>query len=425
MNLNMKALMISTLKNYGLADDPWAYPLVVFLVILASALMLHLILHSVVLRALSHSAEDSRFVLRRAFYKNKLFDRMALTLQGVLVMFQAHIWLEADSELLQWVSTSATLWILLCGLLTFFALLNSIEYVLMPTRFGQMTPLRGISQGIKLLGALVVLILCASILSGRSPFLLLSGLGAMTAVLLLVFKDPILGFVAGIQLSANKMLALGDWVEAPKLGADGAVIDITLTTVKVRNWDNTITNIPAYALIADSFKNWRGMSESGGRRIKRAIYIDATSVQFLDDDDIARLRRAALLNTYIEERLAEIYEENARLNVDLSSPVNGRRLTNLGTFRAYLTAYLKQHPNIHKGMTAMVRQLAPEPTGIPLEIYAFCNDTAWVNYERVQSDIFDHVFAIIDEFELRVYQQPSGHDLLHLATLLQGKQDKP
>lgn len=425
MKFSMETFITNSLKQYGLADDAWAYPLVVLMVILASALLLHLILHSVVLRALSHSAEDSRFVLRRAFYKNKLFDRLALTLQGVLVLFQAHVWLDKGTELLQWVSTGAILWILVCGLLTFFALLNSIEYILMPTRFGKMTPLRGILQGIKLVAALVVLILSVSILSGRSPFLLLSGLGAMTAVLLLVFKDPILGFVAGIQLSANKMLALGDWVEAPKLGADGAVIDITLTTVKVRNWDNTITNIPAYALIADSFKNWRGMSESGGRRIKRAIYIDATSVQFLDDDDIARLRRASLLNSYIEERLTEIGEENARLNVDLSSPVNGRRLTNLGTFRAYLVAYLKQHPNIHTGMTAMVRQLAPEPTGIPLEIYAFCNDTAWVKYEQVQSDIFDHIFAIIDEFELRVYQQPSGHDLLQLATVLHAKPEKP
>ena len=233
----------------------------------------------------------------------------------------------------------------------------------------------------------------------------------MTAVLLLVFKDAILGFVAGIQLSANEMLALGDWLEMPKYGADGSVIDISLTTVKVRNWDNTITTIPAYALIADSFKNWRGMSESGGRRIKRAIFIDATSVKFLQPDDIVRLRRTALLSDYIEKKIAEIETENQQAGLDLTSLVNGRRLTNLGTFRAYLIAYLRQHKSIHTNMTQIVRQLAPEPTGIPLEIYAFSKDTAWVNYEAIQSDIFDHVFAILPEFGLRVYQAPSGYDV--------------
>jgi miniconductance mechanosensitive channel len=237
----------------------------------------------------------------------------------------------------------------------------------------------------------------------------------MTAVLSLVFKDTIMGFVAGIQLSANDMLAEGDWLEMPKFGADGDVIDISLTTVKVRNWDKTITTIPAYALISDSFKNWRGMSESGGRRIKRAIHIDATSVKFLSPDDITRLRRAALLSDYIEKKIAEIEADNQQAGVDLSSPVNGRRLTNLGTFRAYLRMYLQQHKSIHPDMTQIVRQLSPEAHGIPLEIYAFTNDTRWANYESIQSDIFDHIFAIIPEFGLRIYQTPSGYDVQQIG----------
>jgi miniconductance mechanosensitive channel len=238
----------------------------------------------------------------------------------------------------------------------------------------------------------------------------------MTAVLSLVFKDTILGFVAGIQLSANNMLSVGDWLEMPKFGADGDVIDISLTTVKIRNWDNTITTIPAYALISDSFKNWRGMSESGGRRIKRAVYIDATSVKFLSPDDIIRLRRAALLSDYIEKKIVEIEADNKQAGVDLSSPVNGRRLTNLGTFRAYLRMYLQQHKSIHPNMTQIVRQLAPEAHGIPLEIYAFSNDTRWAYYEAIQSDIFDHIFAIVPEFGLRIYQTPSGYDVQQIGT---------
>jgi miniconductance mechanosensitive channel len=230
-------------------------------------------------------------------------------------------------------------------------------------------------------------------------------------VLLLIFKDPILGLVAGIQLSANDMLAVGDWLEMPKFGADGDVIDISLTTVKVRNWDKTITTIPAYALISDSFKNWRGMTESGGRRIKRAVHIDATSVRFLDEDDLKRLRRAQLLADYIEHKVRDIEAYNKENQIDPESPVNGRRLTNLGTFRAYLTAYLRAHKGIHKDMTLMVRQLSPGADGVPLEIYAFSNDTAWVNFEGIQADIFDHIFAVIPEFGLRIHQSPTGYDM--------------
>ncbi|VDZ51934.1 Miniconductance mechanosensitive channel [Serratia odorifera] len=271
--------------------------------------------------------------------------------------------------------------------------------------------MRGIFQGIKLVAAILIGIAIVSLLMGKSPLLLLSGLGAMTAVLMLVFKDPILGLVAGIQLSANDMLKIGDWLEMPKYGADGAVTDIGLTTVKVRNWDNTITTIPTYALISDSFKNWRSMSESGGRRIKRSINIDTTSVHFLSEQEQQRLNRNPLLLQYLNGKAQELNEYNRQKQWDLSSPLNGRRLTNLGTLRAYLEAYLRAHPDIHQEMTLMVRQLAPTPEGLPLEIYAFTNTTVWAKYESIQADIFDHILAVIGEFDLRIHQTPTGNDM--------------
>lgn len=261
------------------------------------------------------------------------------------------------------------------------------------------------------MAAILIGIMIVSLLMGKSPLLLLSGLGAMTAVLMLVFKDPILGLVAGIQLSANDMLKIGDWLEMPKYGADGAVTDIGLTTVKVRNWDNTVTTIPTYALISDSFKNWRSMSESGGRRIKRSLNIDTGSVHFLSEEEQRRLQRNSLLHSYLNVKTQELSQHNQEIAVDLASPLNGRRLTNLGTLRAYLEAYLRAHPRIHQNMTLMVRQLAPTPEGLPLEIYAFTNTTVWAEYESIQADIFDHILAVIDEFGLRVHQTPTGNDL--------------
>lgn len=403
-----------------LKANNWQYSELIYVVIVAgifllTALTLHFLLHSVVLRAFKRGAHKSQIEWSLALYKHRLLKRIALVFQGFVLLVQARIWLPEDSEIFSLVSAIAHLWILLYLLLALFALLNFLEDVFRSASQKRNLPVRGIFQSIKLIAAFITLIFALSLLIGKSPVLLFSGLGAMTAVLLLVFKDTILGFVAGIQLSANEMLAVGDWLEMPKFGADGEVIDISLTTVKVRNWDNTITTIPAYSLIADSFKNWRGMSESGGRRIKRAIYIDATSVHFLQPDDIKRLRRAALLSDYIEEKIAEIDTENQQSGVDLGSPVNGRRLTNLGTFRAYLRRYLQQHKAIHPTMTQIVRQLAPDANGIPLEIYAFSNDTSWANYEALQSDIFDHMFAIVPEFGLRIYQAPSGYDMQHIG----------
>ena len=252
-------------------------------------------------------------------------------------------------------------------------------------------------------------------LMDRSPLIVLSGLGAMSAVLMLVFKDTILSFTAGVLLTSNDMLRLGDWIEMPQVGADGDVIDMALHTVKVQNWDKTITTIPTWRLMSESYKNWRGMSESGGRRIKRTLRLDASSIRFLDAQQMAHFSRFKLLQDYMAAKSTALDEANAQARTLLGDKAellaNQRHLTNLGTFRAYVQAYLQAHPSIHKGMTLMVRTMEPTAEGVPMELYCFTNTTAWVVYESVQGDIFDHLLAILPEFGLRPYQSPSGHDL--------------
>ena len=412
----MKDTLIDWLETLDLQNTELAYFLIIIGIIALTSLIIHFILHRVVIRLISHRASQSQRLWQRALFQNKLFSRLALTLQGFIVYTQARIWLDSDTDTLVVIEVVTHLWVLLYALLSLFALLDTLEDIVLSTPYGRRFPLRGIFQSIKLISALVTIIFAISLLIGKSPVILFSSLGAMTAVLLLIFKDPIMGLVAGIQLSANDMLAVGDWLEMPKYGADGDVIDISLTTVKVRNWDKTITTIPAYSLISDSFKNWRGMTEAGGRRIKRAVNIDATSVRFLDEAALKRLRRAQLLTDYIENKVRELTEYNKENNIDPESPVNGRKLTNLGTFRAYLTAYLRAHKKIHQeNMTLMVRQLEPGANGIPMEIYAFSNDIDWVAYEGIQADIFDHVFAVIPEFGLRIHQTPTGYDLQQIG----------
>jgi len=291
------------------------------------------------------------------------------------------------------------------------ALLNGIHDICRDWEFARHKPLRGYLQAIKLTAFILASIAAIAILTNTSPWGILSVLGGLTAVLLLIFKDTILGFVASLQLAGNDMVRIGDWIEMPKYGADGDVIDVSIHTVKVRNWDKTIATIPTYALVSDTFKNWRGMQESGGRRIKRAVYLDMNSVRFCDDELLARLRKTELLRDYIDARQAEIDAYNRERNTDTSLAINGRRQTNLGVFRAYLIAYLKAHPQIHQEMTFLVRHLAPTAQGLPLEIYVFSRDQAWANYESIQADIFDHVLAAIPHFGLRVFQLPSGHDL--------------
>ena len=266
----------------------------------------------------------------------------------------------------------------------------------------------------KILLYFLATILIISIFLSKSPMYLISGIGALAAVLMLVFRDAILGFVAGIQLAANKMVAQGDWIEMPNYGADGDVLEVALTTVKVQNWDKTITTIPTYALISGSFKNWRGMQESGGRRIKRSVNIDMSSIRFCSEEMLERFERIQYISEYIESKKNELKQFNEAAEVDYASLANGRRMTNVGTFRAYVIAYLKGLPVISQDMTFLVRQLQPTENGLPMEIYVFSKDQVWANYEAIQADIFDHILAVVPEFDLRVYQNPTGNDLRNL-----------
>jgi miniconductance mechanosensitive channel len=272
-------------------------------------------------------------------------------------------------------------------------------------------PIKGYVQMAKIVVFALAAVVAVATLIERSPWMLLSGFGAMSAVLLLVFKDSILSLVASVQLTTNDMLRVGDWIEMPSLGADGRVIDMALNTIKVQNWDKTIVTIPTYRLMSDSFRNWRGMQESGGRRIKRALLIDQTSVRFLDSDEREALRRIALIDDYLERKCEELAEYNERLEAAGRHPVNTRRVTNLGTFRAYVVAYLRAHPRVRPDLTLLARQLEPGPTGLPLEIYCFADTTELADYEEIQGDLFDHLLAMLPEFGLRLYQQPGGADV--------------
>tara|TARA_X000001036_G_scaffold240605_1_gene224400 strand:- start:1692 stop:2627 length:936 start_codon:yes stop_codon:yes gene_type:complete len=290
------------------------------------------------------------------------------------------------------------------------AFLSAASEIYSKSRYAGRLNIKSYLQVLKLIVNLFGIIIIIATLSGKSPVYLLSGIGALTAVLMLIFKDTILSLVSSIQISSNDLFKVGDWVEAPHFGADGDVIDIALHTIKIQNWDKTISVIPTHKLVDSSFKNWKGMSDSGGRRIKRSIKIDMNSVKFCTDAMIDKYRKFNVLSDYIDKKTQEINKYNSDKKLSDDSMINGRSLTNIGTFRAYIESYLRQNNNIHDEMTFLVRQLSPQSDGLPIEIYVFSNDTNWVNYESIQSDIFDHLLAIMPEFDLKVFQNPTGND---------------
>lgn len=290
------------------------------------------------------------------------------------------------------------------------ALINALNEMFKLTDLSKKFSIKSYTQIGKLLINIFGIIVVIAVLTGNSPVYLLSGLGALTAVLILVFKDTILSLVSSVQISSNDLFKVGDWVEAPQFGADGDVIDIALHSVKIQNWDKTISVIPTNKLIDSSFKNWRGMAESGGRRIKRSINIDMSSIKFCTNEMIGRYIKYNVIANYIKVKLEEVQRFNIENNITNESLINGRSLTNIGTFRAYIEGYLRNHNKIHDEMTFLVRQLSPSANGLPIEIYVFSNDTDWLNYEKIQADIFDHLLAVVSEFELKVFQNPSGSD---------------
>lgn len=348
-----------------------------------------------------------------AMLERGVFTRLSHLAPALVFYFGA----DAFPEIQETLQRLSLVYMMLAGLSAAYAFLDGVDDIYRGYSVSRQKPIKGYLQIVKIVLTIFVLVAAIAFLLGRSPWLMLSGLGAMTAIMLLVFRDSILGLVASVQLSSNDMVRIGDWISMPKYGADGDVIDVTLHTVKVQNWDRTITTIPAYLMVTDSFTNWRGMSESGGRRIKRSLNLDMTSVGFCSEEMLDRFERFQLIGDYVRGRRKEIEEYNREHNIDTSELINGRHMTNLGTFRAYLTAYLRNHPKVHQGMILMVRHLAPGPNGLPVEIYFFSSDQDWVNYERIQADIFDHVLAVVPMFGLRVFQSPSGHDVKELAGL--------
>lgn len=342
-----------------------------------------------------------------------VFKRVAHYAPALVLYFLLPLIFPGDSGILLFVQRLILVYMIGVTVLVLDVLLNSVHQIYQTYSISRSRPIRGYLQVVKIFLYAIGLALMITTLLNKSALGLLSGIGALSAVIMLVFKDSILGLVASIQLTANNLIQIGDWIEVPQFGADGDVLDITLQTVKVQNFDKTIVTFPIYALTSSSFKNWRGMSESGGRRIKRSLSIDLNTIRFLTEDEIAGLSRYRLIADYISTKGAEIREHNAQ--PENSEHFNGRRLTNVGTFRAYIAAYLAAHPQVSNEMTFLVRQLPPGPTGLPIEIYVFSKIKIWAAYESIQADIFDHLLAIAPEFGLRIYQQPGSHDFEQFA----------
>lgn len=389
------------------------------ILILAFALALssvaYYIVKHYVLQWLSSLFRKTRITWDETLFEQGVFNSVALIIPGIL-MFRALPFLKVLGN---GIAQVLHVWVLVIIAVSFDRLIKAGLTIYNSFPISDRMPIKGYAQILQIALWIFTGTAILSLLIGQSPWILLSGLGALSAVLLLVFQDTILSFIAGLQLTMNDQVRVGDWIEMEKYGADGFVEEVALHTVKVRNWDKSITTIPTHKLVGDSFKNWRGMFESGGRRIKRSLLIDQTSVRFCDQELFERLEKIQLLQGYLAEKAEEIAIYNEKHQIDSSSLVNGRHLTNLGTFRAYLTAYLKAHSEINQDMIAMVRQLQPTTNGLPMEIYVFTKDVAWVNHETVQADIFDHILAVIHEFDLRVFQNPSGHDLAEINSSVQ------
>lgn len=368
-----------------------------------------------ILAVISHLIARSKSKWDDAILGRRTLKRLANLAPALVIYVLAPIALAGLDFTITLIRGAVQVYMLFTLMLVLDSLLNAFETFYKGFRAAREIPIKGFIQVLKLVLYFVTGILVISILLNKTPVYLLSGIGAFTAVVMLIFKDSILGFVAGIQLAANKMVAVGDWIEMPRYGADGDVLEVALTTVKVQNWDKTITTIPTYALISESFKNWRGMSESGGRRIKRSVSIDMNSIRFCDEEMLKRFAKIQYISAYIEKKKEELQAFNQSMAVDNASLANGRRMTNVGTFRAYVQAYLKNHPSINQEMTFLVRQLPPSEHGLPIEIYVFSKDKVWANYEAIQADIFDHILAVLPEFDLRVYQDPTGADFRALG----------
>ena len=380
--------------------------MIMILFITIICVIANFITKKVVIRIITGIVKNTKFKWDDILLERKVFHKLSHIVPAIIIYYFAPTF----PTFQQVIEKGAIAYLIIMGLIIINSLLNVMNDIYQTYEISKTKPIKGYIQVVKIIVVSLGVILVIANLMDKSPLILLSGIGALSAVLMLVFRDSLLGLVAGVQLTANDMVRVGDWIEMPKYGADGDVIDISLNTVMVQNWDKTITMIPSYALISDSFINWRGMQNSGGRRMKRSLFIDTTSISFCTEEMIEYLKDIHYLSDYIITRKREIAEYNTRKEINQSNPVNGRALTNIGVFRAYISNYLQHHPGINQEMTLMVRQLAPSEHGLPIEIYGFTNDVRWAVYESVQADIFDHLFAVASEFGLRLFQNPSGND---------------
>lgn len=366
----------------------------------------HLLARRVLLRTMSHLIRASSTKLDDVLLDQGVLNRAALLLPVLVFYYGADVLPGSTETVLQVVNAA----LLMVVLLVAGAAIGALQEATSAYDARTEVPIKSYAQILKIALYVIGGLMTVAVLTGRSPWVLLSGVGAVMAVVILVFRDTLLSLTASFTIASNRLVKVGDWIEVPTFGADGDVIEIALHTVKVQNWDKTITTIPTHKLVDVSFKNWRGMQDSGGRRIKRAIHIDMHSIRFCDSEMMQRFQHFELIRDYLASRQKEVEEHNAESRVDASELVNGRRLTNVGTFRAYVAAYLRSHPRIRQDMTFLIRQLAPTGQGLPLEIYVFTSTTVWADYEGIQSDIFDHLLAVVPRFDLRVFQEPAGSD---------------
>jgi miniconductance mechanosensitive channel len=353
--------------------------------------------------------------------EKKVFHRLSHFAPVMVIYWAGPAIMEEFPRLTGFTYNVSGLYVVFVLLFVFYAFLDSIGAIYNQYEIAKSRPIKGYLQVAKIISGMIAGIFMLSILLDKSPVYFFTGLGAVTAILLLIFKDTILGFVAGVQVTTNNLVQIGDWIEMPRYGADGDVIDISLHSVIIRNFDRTLTTIPTYALVSDSFKNWRGMVQTGGRRIMRDVYIDINSIRFCDEQMLSKFESVHLLKGYVKEKKQEIDQYNKKYGFDPGVPANGRRMTNIGTFRAYILRYLKAHPHIHSELTCMVRQMPPGEKGVALQIYAFTNDVNWVNYEGIQADIFDHILSVVSFFDLKVFQFPSEMKV----NILKDAADKP
>ena len=399
---------IQSLKDWS-DQYPWIEMLTGFCILILVAILAYIIAKHVVVRGIRHLITKLKFANHDIMSQHSVIRRIANIVPAIVIMNGIVTVPHLSAKMVTFVQMAAQAFIFLTIALAIGELLNIFNLVYQRNPKSRNKPIKGYLQLIKL----IIFIVCGLMILGtflkKDVFTLLAGFGAMAAVLMLVFQNTILSLVASVQISSYDMVRIGDWIEMPSLNADGDVIDMSLHTITVQNFDKTFTTIPTNKLVTDTFKNWRGMSQAGVRRIKRSLYIDQSSVHFMSEAEQSKLKEFLLLDQYLDHKSTELVEFNQKLSN--TSPCNQRRLTNIGTFRAYVELYLNQHPNISKHQSLIVRQLQPTEKGLPLEIYAFSNQIAWKDYEAIQSDIFDHLIAILPEFGLKVYQAPSGYDM--------------